>query len=102
MAPDTSRDGRIRTGDPLNPIQPLDASNPGKNTCKPLVGRTICRSCLQTMPESAALNRPNNRPNRHKKWPNRVDLTLIRRLRKGPNPGKLRRPPQWARVWGPL
>ena len=52
--------------DPLNPIQVEVEANPGKNTCKPLVGRTICHSCLQTMPESAALNRPNNRPNRHK------------------------------------
>ena len=35
-----SRDGRIRTGDFLLPIQVQVEANPGKNTCKPLVGGT--------------------------------------------------------------
>ena len=30
-----------------------------------LVGRTICRSCCDSMPEPAGPNRPNNRPSRH-------------------------------------
>ena len=64
-----SRTDWVRPGDPLNPIQVQVEANPGKNTYKPLVGRTICRSCLQTKPESAALNRPSNRPNRHKNRP---------------------------------
>ena len=59
-------DGRIRTGDPLNPIRPPDGPNHGKKPHKSLVGRTICRTCLLEMPESAGLKRPNNRPNRHK------------------------------------
>jgi hypothetical protein len=54
-----------RTGDPLNPIRSLDGPNPGKKPCKALVGFTICRSCRQTMPESAGKYRPNNRRNRH-------------------------------------
>ena len=61
-----SRDGRIRTGDPLNPIRRLDWPNPGKKPCKSLVERTICRSCLRMMPESAGINGPNNGPNGHR------------------------------------
>ena len=50
----------------LNPIRPPDGPNHGKKPHKSLVGRTICRTCLLEMPESAGLKRPNNRPNRHK------------------------------------
>jgi hypothetical protein len=58
-----SRDGRIRTGDPLNPIRRTDGLNHGKKPCKSLVGRTICYSCPSPMLTSAALNRHKNRPN---------------------------------------
>ncbi len=60
-----SRDGRIRTGDPLNPIRLPDGLNHGKKRRKSLVGRTICNTCSMPMLTSAALNRHMNRPNRH-------------------------------------
>ena len=60
-----SRDGRIRTGDPLNPIRKRMFTNGGKKPCKSLVGRTICRSCLPGMPESVGMKRHNNGPNGH-------------------------------------
>ena len=64
-----SRGGRIRTGDPLNPIRLPDGLNHGKKQCKSLVGRTICYSCREPMLTSAALNRHINRPNRHTNRP---------------------------------
>ena len=63
--PATSRDGRIRTGDPLNPIRLPDGRNHGKKPHKPLAGRTICNIYPPPMLTSAALNRHMNRPNRH-------------------------------------
>jgi hypothetical protein len=65
----TSRDGRIRTGEPLNPIRRTDGLNHGKKPCKSLAGRTICYSCPSPMLTSAVLNRHINRPNRHTKRP---------------------------------
>ena len=58
-----SRDGRIRTGDPLNPIRLPDGLNHGKKRRKSLVGRTICNTCSMPMLTSAALNRHMNRAN---------------------------------------
>ena len=39
------------------------------------------------MPESAGLNRPNNRPNRHKKWPKVIPLAAMVVLSRIANPG---------------
>ncbi len=50
-----TRDGRIRTGDPLNPIRPPDGLNHGKESSKPLLGCTICRPCRHVMPEAAGV-----------------------------------------------
>ena len=47
--------GRIRTGDPLNPIQVQVDANHGKESSKPLLGCTICRPCHERMPEPAGL-----------------------------------------------
>ena len=68
-----NRDGGIRTRDPLNPIRSPGWPISGKNTSKSLVGRTICRSCSDSMPDSAGLKRPNNRPNRHTNRPRDAD-----------------------------
>ena len=68
-AEEPNRDGRIRTGDPLNPIRLPDGLNHGKKRRKSLVGRTICNSCVKPMLTAAALNRHKNRPNRHTNRP---------------------------------
>ena len=72
-----TRDGRIRTGDPLNPIRARDGLNHGKKRRKSLVGRTICNCCVKPTLTSAALNRHINRPNRHTKRPTPSVRTVV-------------------------
>jgi len=70
------------------PCQPAD-SRPIAATAVKCPGRsqrarTICRSCLSSMPESARPKRPNIGPNRHLKWPNpRLRIDRLRRSPQG-------------------